>query len=101
MRTLRLAALLIGTAVLAEPPKLPQLTLDYAAMADKIAERLALHPGEKVLLLCHPGKFSEIVPALRYAVVKAGGVDLGCLEVLPEPIPAAWDQALLAKGVAP
>ena len=100
MRALSLSLLLAAAPVLAQGPRLPQLTLDYPAMADKIVERLALLPGEKVLLLCQPGKFSEIVPALRYSLAKAGAVDLGCLEVLQEPVPLAWDQGVLAKSAA-
>src|SRR5499433_755942 len=79
----------------------PQLTLDWPALATKIVERLAPAPGEKILLLCHPGKFEELVPHLRYAIQKAGAVDLGCLDVLAEPVPASWDLKVLERTVKP
>jgi len=43
---------------------------------------MALQPGEKVLLLAHPGDFEPLILPLRQAVVRAGGVDLGCWQVL-------------------
>lgn len=79
----------------------PQLTLDWPALAAKIVERLAPAPGEKILLLCHPGKFEELVPHLRYAIQKAGAVDLGCLDVLAEPVPASWDLKVLERTAKP
>ncbi len=89
-----LSALLPATDVLAQSVP-PQLTLDWPAIAAKLVERIAPAPGEKVLLLCHPGKFEELVPHLRYAVQKSGAVDLGCLDVLAEPVPSAWDAKVL------
>jgi hypothetical protein len=76
----------------------PRLTLDYPAIARKIVERLALKPGEKVMSLAHPGIFDKLLPSIRYEVMRAGGVDLGVMEVLPEPVPDAFDAAVLAKG---
>jgi len=91
--------LLTNTALAQAAP--PQLTLDWPALAGKIVERIAPAPGEKVLLLCHPGKFEELVPHLRYALQKAGAVDLGCLDVLAEPAPSAWDPKVLERGLRP
>ncbi|MFQ5528279.1 MAG: M28 family peptidase [Thermoanaerobaculia bacterium] len=70
----------------------------YRALARKIVERLALKPREKVLLLCHPTRFQEIVPHLRYEVMKAGGINLGCLQVLPQPFPRGWDRQRVTRG---
>jgi len=95
-----LSALLPATDVLAQSVP-PQLTLDWPAIAAKLVERIAPAPGEKVLLLCHPGKFEELVPHLRYAVQKSGAVDLGCLDVLAEPVPSAWDAKVLGAGLRP
>jgi len=75
-----------------------QLTLDWPAMADRIVRQLDLKPGEKVLSLAHPGLFEAFIPHLRYAVIKAGGVDLGVIDVMPEPVPADWDLGLLRRG---
>ena len=98
--------LVIASALLSETEAFaqaspPQLTLDYPALAAKIVERIAPTPGEKVLLLCHPGKFEELVPHLRYAVQKAGAIDLGCLDVLAEPVPASWDLKVLERAARP
>jgi hypothetical protein len=96
-----IASVLLGeTDALAQPAP-AQLTMDWPALSAKIVERIAPTPGEKVLLLCHPGKFEEMVPHLRYAVQKAGAVDLGCLDVLAEPVPTAWDLKVLERAVRP
>lgn len=76
----------------------PRLTLDYPAMARKIVERLALAPGERVLSVGHPGTFAGLMPHVRYAVMQAGGIDLGVVEVLQEPVPASFAAAVLQKG---
>ncbi len=89
-----------ATEALAQAAPL-QLTLDWPALARKIVDRIAPTPGEKILLLCHPGKFEELVPRLRYAVQKAGAVDLGCLDVLAEPVPSTWDPKVLERGLRP
>ncbi len=90
---------LAGAPAGAQAPS--QLTLDFPAMADRIVRQMDLEPGEKVILLAHPGQFADLVPALRYAIAKAGGIDLGVLETLPAPYPAAWDLAVLQRGWAP
>ena len=76
----------------------PRLTLDYSAMARTIVERLALAPGERVVSVAHPGTFADLIPHLRYEVMRAGGVDLGVIDVLQEPVPATFDPAVLRKG---
>jgi leucyl aminopeptidase (aminopeptidase T) len=88
-------AISAATAALVAQPK---LTLDYAAMARTIVERLALAPGERVVSIAHPGTFTDLIPHIRYEVMRAGGIDLGVIDVLQEPVPATFDSAVLQKG---
>jgi hypothetical protein len=76
----------------------PQLTLDYPAMARKLVGQLALKPGERVMSLAHPGVFDDLLPYVRYEVMRAGGIDLGVVEVLREPVPESFDAAVLQKA---
>jgi len=76
----------------------PRLTLDHAAIARRLVQQLALKPGERVLSIAHPGVFEDLVPWIRYEVMKSGGIDLGVVDVLREPVPEAFDAAVLAKG---
>lgn len=76
----------------------PRLTIDYPAMARSIVGRLSLAPGERVISVAHPGTFADLIPHLRYEVMKAGGIDLGVIDVLQEPVPASFDPAVLQKG---
>ncbi len=77
-----------------------QFSFDYPAIAGRVTQQLHLQPGEKVLIVAMPGLFEDLVPHLRHAVVKAGGVDLGVIDVLREPVPAGFDVALLQKSAA-
>ena len=95
MNRIALLFVLLASAVVAAQPR---LTLDYAAMARRIVERLALKPGERVMSLAMPGIFAELLPHVRYEVMRAGGVDLGVVEVLAEPVPESFDAAVLQKG---
>ena len=79
----------------------PQLTLDWPAMADRLVTQLALEPGERVLLVAAPGMFDDLIPHLRYAVMRAGGVDIGVIDVLKEPFPEHWDTRVLNVGAVP
>ncbi|MDO8681452.1 MAG: aminopeptidase [Acidobacteriota bacterium] len=88
----------VGAAAAAVLSAQPRLTLDYPAMARVIVERLSLRPGERVLSVAHPGTFAEMVPHIRYEVMRAGGVDLGVVDVLQEPVPASFEPAVLQKG---
>ncbi|HYM24708.1 MAG TPA: aminopeptidase [Vicinamibacterales bacterium] len=88
-------ALLTAVAVLNAQPR---LTLDYPAIAKRIVAQLALTPGERVMSLAHPGIFADLLPWIRYEVMRAGGVDLGVVEVMPEPVPDAFDPNVLSKG---
>jgi leucyl aminopeptidase (aminopeptidase T) len=76
----------------------PRLTLDYPAIARRLVQQLALKPGERVLSIAHPGTFEDLLPYIRYEVMRAGGVDLGVVGVLREPVPESFDAAVLRKG---
>ena len=41
---------------------------------------------------------ADLLPHLRYEVMRAGGIDLGVIEILPEPVPEAFDDAVIARG---
>jgi leucyl aminopeptidase (aminopeptidase T) len=88
-------AVVVGTLA---PSAQPQLTFDYPAMASRIVRQLALRPGERVLLVAHPGTFGELMTHLRYEVMRQGGTDVGVVEVLEEPVPASFDPAVLERG---
>ncbi len=92
-----------GAALIIDPkgPLAPLLAAGgppYRALAEKIVERMDLQPGEKVLMLCHPTLFQKIIPHLRYAVMRAGGVNLGCLQDLPQPFPRYWRRDPVLRG---
>lgn len=76
----------------------PRLTLDYPAIAKRLVQQLALKQGERVLSVAHPGVFDDLLPHIRYEVMRAGGVDLGVVEVLREPVPESFDAAVLQRG---
>ena len=76
----------------------PRLTLDYPAMARKLVGQLALKRGERVMSVAHPGVFDDLLPYIRYEVMRAGGIDLGVVEVLREPVPESFDAAVLQTG---
>lgn len=86
-----------SVTLLAQPA---QFSFDYPAIAGRVVAQLHLQPGEKVVMVAMPGMFEELLPHLRYAVMKAGGVDLGVIDVLREPVPDGWDPALLQRGAA-
>jgi leucyl aminopeptidase (aminopeptidase T) len=73
-------------------------TLDYPAIARRLVQQLALQPGERVISVAHPGTFADLMPHVRYEVMRAGGIDLGVVDVLREPVPPSFDAAVLAKG---
>lgn len=90
------ATLLAGMLLMSQPSA-PAPTLDYPALAERLVFHMALQPGEKVLLLSHPGEFEPLVPLLRHAVIRAGGIDLGSWQVLAEP-PPGLDLAAAIKS---
>ena len=90
-------ALLAGMLLMSQPSP-PPPALDYPALAQQLVRNMALQPGEKVLLLSHPGDFAPLIPLLRQAVVRAGGVDLGSWQVLGE-VPPGLDRDAAIKSV--
>ncbi|MEA2693916.1 MAG: aminopeptidase [Acidobacteriota bacterium] len=76
----------------------PAPALDWTRIADKLVHQMALQPGERVLLLAAPGQFEALIPPLRLAVIRAGGVDLGSWTVLPLPLLAGQDAAVVEEG---
>jgi aminopeptidase len=76
----------------------PRLSFDHSAMARRLVQQLALEPGERVISIAHPGTFAALAPYIRYEVMRAGGIDLGVVDVLEEPVPASFDSAVLQKG---
>lgn len=78
----------------------PRLTMDWEAMAEQLVTQLAPEPGEKILLVARPGQFDELIPPLRYALMRAGAIDLGVIDVIEEPYPTGWDGELLARNNA-
>ncbi len=94
-RLLPFVLALTGAAALTAQPR---QTFDYSAIAKRLVQQLALKPGERVLSIAHPGTFEDLLPYIRYEVMRAGGVDLGVVNVLREPVPEAFDAAVLQKG---
>ena len=68
-----------------------QFSFDWPAIAARLVTQLAPRPGEKLLILAHPGLFEDLVPHLRYAIARAGATDVGVVDVLAEPVPQGWD----------
>jgi hypothetical protein len=97
MRT-RSSCVLVTLACAATVAAQARLTFDYSAVAKRIVQQLALKPGERVMSLAHPGMFEDLLPYVRYEVMRAGGIDLGVVDVLREPVPEAFDPAILIKG---
>ncbi len=93
-----LALVAAGIAMTVTTRAQPRLTWDYSAIAERLVGQLALKPGERVMAIAHPGVFEDLLPYLRYEVMRAGGIDLGVIEVLREPVPLAFDPAVLQKG---
>ena len=100
-KSIAASALVVAVAIPSLAAAQPQLTLDWPAMADRLVTQLALEPGERVLLVAAPGVFDDLVPHLRYAVMRAGGVDIGVIDVLKAPFPEHWDTGVLTAGAAP
>ena len=80
--------------------QLPQRTMDYKALAKRIVDQLQLEPDEKVMALAQPGMFEDFVPHFRYAVMQAGAIDMGVIDVLDPPYPADWEESVIRKGFA-
>jgi hypothetical protein len=77
-----------------------QFSFDWPAVAARLVTQLAPQPGEKLLIVAHPGMFEELIPHLRYAIARAGATDVGVVDVLAEPVPANWDLEQVRRGNA-
>ena len=90
----------VAAVLLCAAPSLaqPRLTMDWEAMAEQLVTQLAPEPGEKIVLVARPGQFDELIPPLRYALMRAGAIDLGVIDVIEEPYPTGWDGDLLARN---
>jgi len=93
------AALSLSAVAAAQNQVLPQRTIQYQAIAERIVTQLRLQPGEKVISVAMPGYMNEFQPHIRYAVMKAGGVDLGVIDALRTPYPSEWDAKTLRAGL--
>ena len=98
MRSLIFVVALFLSAVTVAQSVPPRFTMEWEALASHIVERLDLQPGERFLAVARPGHFDELIPHLRYEVMKAGAVDLGVIDVLAEPVPAGWSLDVLRQG---
>ena len=98
-RTAAAAAILVASLPIAAPLHAqPRLTMDWEAMAEQLVTQLAPEPGEKIVLVARPGQFDALIPPLRYALMRAGAIDLGVIDVIEEPYPTGWDADLLARN---
>ena len=77
-----------------------QFSFDWPAVASRLVAQLAPQPGEKLLILAHPGMFEDLIPHLRYAIARAGATDVGVVDVLAEPVPQDWDLEAVRRGNA-
>ena len=77
-----------------------QFSFDWPAVASRLVAQLAPQPGEKLLILAHPGMFEDLIPHLRYAIGRAGATDVGVVDVLAEPVPQDWDLEAVRRGNA-
>ena len=99
MRSVLVAACLLLVLVNAEPARTQaQFSFDWPAVASRLVAQLAPRPGEKILILAHPGMFEALIPHLRYAIARAGATDVGVVDVLAEPVPQGWDLDAIAAA---
>ena len=76
----------------------PRLTMEWEVLAEHLVGQLDLQPGERFMAVAHPGLFDDLIPHLRYEVMKARGVDLGVIDVLAEPVSELWNTTVLRDG---
>ncbi len=93
-----LAVIVLSTAGRADLP--------YAALAARLADALALQPGEKLVTLCQPGRFDVIQAPLEAEVDAAGATYLGCITDTadtdaPSPLIAEADAFIALPGATP
>jgi len=98
MRSLAFFLILLLSVTVHSQTAPPRFSMQYEAIAARIVERLDLQPGETFLAVAHPGIFEALIPHLRYAVMQAGAVDLGVIDVLAEPVPESWRPDVLQSA---
>ena len=99
MRSVLVATCLLLVLVNAEPARTQaQFSFDWPEVASRLVAQLAPRPGEKILILAHPGMFEALIPHLRSAIARAGATDVGVVDVLAEPVPQDWDLEVLRRG---
>jgi len=77
---------------------LPQQTMDWKAIAEQIIIQIDIEKDEKIISIVQPDMFEKIIPHIRYAVMKAGGVDMGVIEVIDNPYPKEWREDIIREG---
>ena len=92
------ASVLLMLAAPDRPRAQSQFSFDWPAVASRLVAQLAPQPGEKLLILAHPGMFEDLIPHLRYAIARAGATDVGVVDVLAEPVPQDWDLEAVRRG---
>jgi hypothetical protein len=92
------ACAVLVLVALERPSAQPQFSFDWPAIASRLVAQLAPQPGEKLLIVAHPGMFEDLIPHLRYAIARAGATDVGVVDVLAEPVPQAWDLDAVRRG---
>lgn len=98
MRNLIFAVLFILSADCFSQNVPPRLTMEWEVLAEHLVGQLDLQPGERFMAVARPGLFDDLIPHLRYEVMKAGGVDLGVIDVLAEPVSELWNTTVLRDG---
>jgi hypothetical protein len=76
---------------------------DWRPIASAVVRRMALVPGERVLLVGAPGPADSLVPVLRAAIRRAGGRDLGAIGVRvgwPDGWQTEFTRRLAAAGAS-
>lgn len=97
-----IVCLIAATCCLPAPLRGQESIRDWDEIARAMVSRMALTPGERVLLVGMPGKADSLVPALRAAIRGTGATDLGAAGVR-EGWPGAWATEFTRKlnGVTP
>jgi hypothetical protein len=91
---------LLALAAGSRPVAQSQFSFDWPAIASRLVTQIAPRPGEKILIVAHPGLFEDLLPHLRYAIARAGATDMGVVDVLGEPVPFSWDLDAVRQGNA-
>ena len=77
---------------------------DWAAIADRIVEKLEVRPGESFAAIVNPAVHEQLVPHLRRAVASAGGTDVGPIDASSQPDRRALrdiDATVMLPGAVP